>query len=306
MSRHESVLLAEAVAGLLKNLDGRYVDCTYGRGGHSQAIADALSEHGRLMVIDRDVAAVSDARERFSGDERVCVVHGSFADLKAHVDEHQMRPVDGVLLDLGVSSPQLDEAQRGFSFSNDGPLDMRMDQTRGLTAEQWLDRADEKEITDVLRRYGEERFARRIAQRIIIARVDGSIGTTGALAKIVESAVPGREKNKHPATRTFQAIRIYINEELNALELCLADVVDLLVSGGRLVVISFHSLEDRIVKRFIRKMERDDHYPDRLPIRDAEIKRYVRSIGKMTKPSAAEVKRNRRSRSSVMRIAEKI
>jgi 16S rRNA (cytosine1402-N4)-methyltransferase len=217
-----------------------------------------------------------------------------------------MKPLDGILLDLGVSSPQLDEPDRGFSFSNDGPLDMRMDQSRGPTAADWIEVADEDEITDVLRRFGEEKFARRIARKIVEKREDGRIDTTAALVEIIESAVPVREKNKHPATRTFQAIRIHINEELRCLEDCLADVVDLLVSGGRLVVISFHSLEDRIVKRFIRRMEKGDHYPERLPIRDSEIKRYVKSVGKAIKPSANEVGANRRSRSSIMRVAEKL
>jgi 16S rRNA (cytosine1402-N4)-methyltransferase len=306
MTGHETVLLDEAVDALLQNPDGNFVDCTYGRGGHSQRIVDRISPKGRLMVIDKDMSAINDARQRFKGDERVVVVHGSFAHLTEYVEAHNMRPLSGILLDLGVSSPQLDESERGFSFSNDGPLDMRMDQTIGLTAAQWLARAGEDEITDILRRYGEERFARRIARKIISVREEQDINTTAALVEIIDAAVPRKEKHKHPATRSFQAIRIHINEELRSLEECLQDVVGLLVSGGRLVVISFHSLEDRIVKRFIRKMAKGDTYPDRLPIRDSEIKRYMKPIGKAIKASEAEIDRNRRSRSSIMRLAEKL
>ncbi len=306
MTGHETVLLREAVDALMQDADGRYVDCTYGRGGHSQEIINRIGKNGRLMVVDRDITAIDDARQRFKNDNRVVVVHGSFAYLADYVEQHDMEPLDGILLDLGVSSPQLDEPERGFSFSNDGPLDMRMDQSRGPTAADWIEVADEDEITDVLRRFGEEKFARRIARKIVEKREDGRIDTTAALVEIIESAVPVREKNKHPATRTFQAIRIHINEELRCLEDCLQDVIDLLVSGGRLVVISFHSLEDRIVKRFIRRMVKGDYYPERLPIRDSEIKRYVKSVGKAIKPSASEVEGNRRSRSSIMRVAEKL
>ena len=306
MTGHETVLLREAVDALMQDADGHYVDCTYGRGGHSQEIINRIGKNGRLMVVDRDITAIDDARQRFKNDNRVVVVHGSFAYLADYVEQHDMEPLDGILLDLGVSSPQLDEPDRGFSFSNDGPLDMRMDQSRGPTAADWIEVADEDEITDVLRWFGEEKFARRIARKIVEKREDGRIDTTAALVEIIESAVPVREKNKHPATRTFQAIRIHINEELRCLEDCLQDVVDLLVSGGRLVVISFHSLEDRIVKRFIRRMEKGDFYPERLPIRDSEIKRYVKSVGKAIKPSAGEVEGNRRSRSSIMRVAEKL
>ncbi len=306
MTSHETVLLNEAVDALLFDPNGNYVDCTYGRGGHAQEIANRISDKGRLMVIDKDVSAIEDAKERFRDDDRVAVVHGTFASLALYADEHEMRPLNGILLDLGVSSPQLDEAERGFSFSKDGPLDMRMDQTGGVTAEQWLSNAEEGEITDVLRRYGEEKFARRIARNIVSIRQEEKIQTTRKLVEIIDSAVPVKEKHKHPATRTFQAIRIYINSELNSLEECLDDVVQLLVSGGRLVVISFHSLEDRIVKRFIRRMERDDTYPDRFPIRESEIKRYLKRVGKAIKPSKVEVDKNRRARSSIMRVAEKL
>lgn len=306
MASHEPVLLEEAVDALLQKPAGSYVDCTYGRGGHSQEIANRMSNLGRLMVIDKDPSAIAHARRRFKGDDRIVVVHGSFSRLSDYADHHSMRPVDGILLDLGVSSPQLEEPARGFSFLLDGPLDMRMDQSVGNTASQWLAVADENDITDVLRRYGEEKFARRIARKVISIRRDNKIETTSALVEIIESAIPRREKNKHPATRTFQAIRIHVNQELKSLEDCLKDVVDLLVSGGRLVVISFHSLEDRIVKRFIRRMERGDIYPDRLPIRDVEIQRHLKSVSKAIKPGISEVARNRRSRSSIMRVAEKL
>ena len=288
------------------NPDGRFVDCTYGRGGHAGAILEKLTGNGRLMVIDRDIEAIRHANETYGGDDRVVVVHGPFSDIARFVDEHGMRPVDGVLLDLGVSSPQLDEGARGFSFDRDGPLDMRMDQSRGEPASQWLMAAGEKEIARVVATYGEERFARRIARAIVEARQAEPIETTGRLTRIVEGAVPTREKHKHPATRTFQAIRIFINSELDELEACLAAVVDLLVGRGRLVVISFHSLEDRIVKRFMRDMARGERLPERLPVRDAEIARNLKLVGKPVRPGSEEVARNRRARSSIMRVAEKI
>ncbi|MDZ7686878.1 MAG: 16S rRNA (cytosine(1402)-N(4))-methyltransferase RsmH [Gammaproteobacteria bacterium] len=217
-----------------------------------------------------------------------------------------MKPVDGVLLDLGVSSPQLDDGRRGFSFMHDGPLDMRMDRTRGQTAQSWLERAEEKEIARVISRYGEERFARRIARAVVRAREEGEIDSTSKLAQIVGGAVPKREQAKHPATRTLRAIRIYINGELEALEVCLESIVDVLASGGRLVVISFHSLEDRIVKRFMRNLARGEQLPDRLPVRDADIKRTFRLVGKPVKPGEDELGTNRRARSSIMRVAEKL
>ncbi len=303
---HQTVLLEEAVHALITNRSGTYVDCTYGRGGHSQAIADSLDEDGRLLVIDRDESAVAHATSRFKDDRRVVIEHGSFSQLKEFVDRHRYGGVDGVLMDLGVSSPQLDEADRGFSFRQAGPLDMRMNQSEGPTAAQWLADASEQEITDVLRRYGEERFARRIARKIVETRVDTPIDSTDKLVEIVETSIPRREKHKHPATRTFQAIRIQVNRELEELESCLSDVIELLNSGGRLVVISFHSLEDRIVKRFFRRMAKGEELPSRLPIRDAEILRHVRILGKPVKPSEGEVAGNRRARSSIMRIAEKL
>lgn len=303
---HQTVLLEEAVHALITDRQGTYVDCTYGRGGHSQAIADSLDADARLLVIDRDLAAVEHAREKFKDDPRVLVQHGAFSSLKSFIANHQLGDLDGVLLDLGVSSPQLDQAERGFSFQQSGPLDMRMNQSEGETAEEWLSHASEQEITDVLKFYGEERFARRIARNIIEARSRAPINTTDRLVEIIETSIPRREKHKHPATRTFQAIRIQVNRELEELETCLRDVIDLLKSGGRIVVISFHSLEDRAVKQFFRKMAKGDDLPSRFPIRDAELNRQVRLVGKAVKASEAEVSRNRRSRSSIMRVAEKL
>lgn len=302
---HQTVLLEEAVRALITNRDGTYVDCTYGRGGHSAAIAAALSSDGRLLVIDRDLAAVDHARQTFADDPRVIVQHGPFSRLKEFVEAHGLETLDGVLMDLGVSSPQIDQGERGFSFQQSGPLDMRMDQGSGETAEAWIASASEEDITRVLKQYGEERFARRIARNIVAARTEGPISTTDRLVEIVEMSIPRREKHKHPATRTFQAIRIQVNRELEELETCLADVIELLKSGGRVVVISFHSLEDRLVKRFFRRLEKGDDLPSRLPVRDDQLNRKVRILGKPVKPSASEVADNRRARSSIMRIAEK-
>jgi len=302
---HQTVLLEEAVRALITNRDGTYVDCTYGRGGHSAAIAAALSSDGRLLVIDRDLAAVDHARQTFADDPRVIVQHGPFSRLKEFVEAHGLETLDGVLMDLGVSSPQIDQGERGFSFQQSGPLDMRMDQGSGETAEAWIASASEEDITRVLKQYGEERFARRIARNIVAARTEGPISTTDRLVEIVEMSIPRREKHKHPATRTFQAIRIQVNRELEELETCLTDVIELLKSGGRVVVISFHSLEDRLVKRFFRRLEKGDDLPSRLPVRDDQLNRKVRILGKPVKPSAIEVADNRRARSSIMRIAEK-
>lgn len=302
---HQTVLLEEAVRALITNRDGTYVDCTYGRGGHSAAIAAALSSDGRLLVIDRDLAAVDHARQTFADDPRVIVQHGPFSRLKEFVEAHGLETLDGVLMDLGVSSPQIDQGERGFSFQQSGPLDMRMDQGSGETAEAWIASASEEDITRVLKQYGEERFARRIARNIVAARTEGPISTTDRLVEIVEMSIPRREKHKHPATRTFQAIRIQVNRELEELETCLTDVIELLKSGGRVVVISFHSLEDRLVKRFFRRLEKGDDLPSRLPVRDDQLNRKVRILGKPVKPSASEVADNRRARSSIMRIAEK-
>ena len=303
---HQTVLLEEAVRTLITNRDGTYVDCTYGRGGHSEAIASELGESGRLLVIDRDLSAIEHARARFASDPRVLVEHGAYSEIARFASANNIESFDGVLLDLGVSSPQLDEGGRGFSFQQSGPLDMRMDQSSGETAAEWLARASEGEITEVLKKFGEERFARRIARNIVSLRQQQPIETTGRLVEIVETSIPRREKNKHPATRTFQAIRIQVNRELEELDICLGDVIDLLHSGGRLVVISFHSLEDRLVKRFFRQMARGDDLPSRLPVKDEQLNRKLRLLGKPVKPSDDEIARNRRSRSSIMRAAERL
>ena len=303
---HQTVLLEEAVSALIINCSGTYVDCTYGRGGHSQAILNSLEPNGRLLVVDRDKTAIDHAQEKFKDDPRVIVEHGAFSQLGEFTQKHQLGKLDGVLMDLGVSSPQLDDGERGFSFQRSGPLDMRMNQTEGETAEEWLSLASEKNIMDVLKQYGEERFAKRIARKIVETRAVSPINTTAKLADICQTSIPRKEKHKHPATRTFQAIRIQVNHELDELEACLRDVIELLNSGGRFVVISFHSLEDRIVKRFFRRMEKGDELPSRLPIRDAELNRRVKVIGKPVRASDLEVERNRRARSSIMRVAEKL
>ncbi|MBD3647526.1 MAG: 16S rRNA (cytosine(1402)-N(4))-methyltransferase RsmH [Pseudomonadales bacterium] len=306
MAGHETVLRAEAVHALVQRTDGRFADCTYGRGGHSVAILERLNESGRLIALDKDPEAIRDAKQRLGADERVMVVHGSFKDLPAIAEQHDMLPLDGVLMDLGVSSPQIDSADRGFSFDRQGTLDMRMDSSQGISAKEWLAETDEREIARVLREYGEERFARRIARGIVEARAGGPIETTGDLVEIIESSIPRREKHKHPATRSFQAIRIEINRELDELQECLASVVDLLSEGGRLVVISFHSLEDRIVKRFMRDMAKGDPFPSRLPIRDDQLQRRLKIIGRPVKPGEEEIRNNRRARSATMRVAERL
>ena len=305
MLDHDTVLMQEAVDALLIKPNGTYVDCTYGRGGHSQAIADKMDAESRLLVIDKDPDAIFDAKQRFSQDERVTIVHGSFGQIVKHAYASSMEKFDGVLLDLGVSSPQLNSASRGFSFSKDGPLDMRMNSSEGIPASDWIEQAPESEIISVLRKYGEERFARRIARKIIEVRRDQKIDRTKSLVRVIESALPYRVSRKHPATRSFQAIRIHINKELEELKLCLSHVVALLANGGRLVVISFHSLEDRIVKQFIREMEIGS-LPARLPIRDEEVDRRLRSIGKPSRPSQEEILGNNRARSAIMRVAERM
>lgn len=304
---HTTVLLGEAVEALVTAPDGFYVDGTFGRGGHSAAILAQLSDRGRLLAIDKDPEAVAVARQRFGDDVRFDIVQDSFAGLAAAVAERGLTgKVHGVLLDLGVSSPQLDDAGRGFSFLHDGPLDMRMNPQEGASAAQWLATAEEQEIARVLKEYGEEKFARRMAGAIVRARREQPITRTGQLAAIVAEANPAWEKGKHPATRAFQAIRIFINRELEDLEQVLADVIDVLAVGGRLVVISFHSLEDRIVKRFIRRQEKGPALPRGLPVRDRDVLRRLRSLGKPVRARGDEVDTNVRSRSAIMRVAEKV
>ncbi len=301
---HITVLLQEAVEGLAIKADGVYVDGTFGRGGHSRLVLAQLGPQGRLIAFDRDPVAVAAGQE--IDDPRFELVHAPFSDFAEALAERGVRQVDGVLLDLGVSSPQLDEAERGMSFRFDAPLDMRMDTTRGITAAEWLAEAPIADITRVLREYGEERFAYEIAKAVIAARTGGAVATTGQLAAIVEETVWKREPGQHPATRTFQALRICVNQELEELSLVLPQVVAALAPGGRLVVISFHSLEDRIVKRFMRDESRPPQLPARLPVRAADMPRpKLALLGKPVRPSDAEVSANPRSRSAVMRIAEK-
>ena len=301
---HITVLLKEAVEALAVKPAGVYVDGTFGRGGHSRAVLAQLGPQGRLIAFDRDPVAVAAGRE--IKDPRFELVHAPFSDFAEALAERGVEKVDGVLLDLGVSSPQLDEAERGMSFRFDAPLDMRMDTTRGLTAAEWLAEAPVADITRVLREYGEERFAYEIAKAIAVARTGGAVATTGQLAALVEKTVRTREPGQHPATRTFQALRICVNQELEELSLVLPQVVAALAPGGRLVVISFHSLEDRIVKRFMRDASRPPQLPARLPVRAADLpKPKLALVGKPVWPSDDEVAANPRSRSAVMRIAER-
>ncbi len=305
---HRSVLLDEAVAALAVRPDGLYVDGTFGRGGHAEAIRARLGPQGRLWLIDQDPAAVDEARRRFGDDPRCLVWHGSFAGIRTLAEEQGcLGRIDGLLLDLGVSSPQLDEPERGFSFMRDGPLDMRMDTTRGMTAAEWLASAELGEIIAVLRDYGEERFAPRIARAIVARRETGQpLATTRELAELIAEAVPTREKGKHPATRSFQAIRIFINRELEALSRILADACDLLAPHGRLAVISFHSLEDRMVKRFMRDKSSVGYLPPGVPIVPDELKPKLALVGKAIRPSETEVAANPRARSAVLRVAERL
>ena len=304
---HRTVLLHQAVDALNVRADGTYMDGTFGRGGHSRLILDRLGERGRLVGFDKDQEAVRAARQQFGGDPRFSMVHGSFTRIAAVAQELGLqRGVDGVLLDLGVSSPQLDEAGRGFSFMQDGPLDMRMDRTSGVSAAEWLANAEEEEMTTVFRDYGEERFARRIARAIVHDRAESPLLRTRQLAALIERASPFREKHKHPATRTFQAIRIHINRELEDLQLCLRDSLEVLAAGGRLVVISFHSLEDRIVKRFCRRMAgRPEHAGD-TRTQDERQERAKMISTRPIVPSQAEIDRNPRSRSARLRALRRL
>lgn len=306
MSRgsHTPVLLQAAVDGLKVRADGVYVDCTFGRGGHSREILARLGAHGRLIALDRDPAAI--AGHGGLEDGRLTLVHQSFSGLKAVLDAQDIAHVDGILLDLGVSSPQLDDGTRGFSFRVDAPLDMRMDTSGGITAADWLARADEQEIREVIRNYGEERFAKQIAAAIVAARARKPVATTRELAGIVAAAVRTREPGQDPATRTFQALRIFVNQELEELMSVLPQCVAALAPQGRLVVISFHSLEDRIVKRFVRDESNPPRLPARLPLRAAELPQpRLKAVGKLQRPDAAEIAANPRARSALMRIAER-
>jgi 16S rRNA (cytosine1402-N4)-methyltransferase len=304
---HIPVLLGESMQALGVTANGLYIDGTFGRGGHARAILARLGPSGRLLACDRDPDAVAAGQALAKADPRFSIVRARYSDLPAVAEvQGLMGRVNGLLLDLGVSSPQLDRAERGFSFSADGPLDMRMDPDAGESAAQWLARAEQREIAQVLKDYGEERFARRIARAICEARATTPIDTTAALATLCERAVPTREPGRHPATRTFQALRIQVNAELDELRTLLGRACDLLATGGRLVVISFHSLEDRIVKRFIRDEARGAAVPKGLPVRDDQLHRRLRPIGGAVHASEAEVAANPRARSAVLRTAERL
>ena len=304
-SQHIPVLLEEAVDALAIKPAGVYVDGTFGRGGHSRKILSLLGDAGRLIALDRDLSAIAGASE--IKDARFSILHRHFSEMSEALREIDVTKVDGILLDIGISSPQIDQGERGFSFRFDGPLDMRMDQSRGQTAAEFLGVVSEQQLTGVIKEYGEERFAKQIARAIVAARTRGDvISTTGQLAKIVAGAVSKIEPGQDPATRTFQALRIFINQELEELSLVLPQCLELLAPGGRLAVISFHSLEDRIVKRFIRAEEDRDDLPANFPVRAKDLPQpRMVSVGRAIKPGAQEIRRNPRSRSAVLRVAER-
>ncbi len=309
MPTHQAVLYEEALKSLQIKSNGIYVDCTFGRGGHSSGILALLGESGRLVALDRDLDAINSTQaKQLLADKRFSLHHACFADLGAVIGNlGYTGKVASILMDLGVSSPQLDSAERGFSFLRDGPLDMRMDTSKGMTATQYLATVEERDLVKVLFEYGEERFARRIAKAIVQRRQQQALETTLQLAKLIEESVPYRDKHKHPATRTFQAIRIEINQELEQIKTALKQAVEALAPGGRLVVISFHSLEDRIVKRFFKEESGAKHNPGRLPVKEQDIaKGQLKKIGKSIRASELEVQHNPRARSAIMRVAEKI
>ena len=304
---HESVLKSEVIKALSIKPDGVYIDATFGRGGHSESILSSLGPHGRLVAIDRDPEAVEAALKLQKCDTRLSVVHSNFGRMGMIPETSQLlNSTDGILFDLGVSSPQLQDSNRGFSFMRDGPLDMRMNPGEGVPASDWINAATETEIADTLYEFGEERFSRRIARRIITARESKYISTTGELAEIVKEAIPVWKKEKHPATQVFQAIRILVNQELDELKLGLVEALNLLKLGGRLVVISFHSLEDRIVKQFIMTRVTGDKFPRDLPITSDVLRPQLKKIKNARKARPEEVSKNPRARSAVMRVAEKL
>ena len=301
------MLADEAIGALALEPDGYYVDATFGRGGHTALLLQALGPEGRVLAIDRDPAAVAAGARRFAGEMRVAVVHAPFADIGALVSAHSRgRACRGVLFDLGVSSPQLDDPARGFSFRADGPLDMRMDPTRGEPVSAWLARAGIDEIREVIATLGEERFARRVAQAIEAARRERPIERTRELAELVARAVRTREPGKHPATRTFQALRMHVNDELGQLERALSGAVNVLALGGRLAVISFHSLEDRVVKRFMQRESQPDPVAASLPILPPHLRPRLQLVGRKLRPGKEEVAHNPRARSALLRVAEKV
>ena len=307
MDEHTPVLAAEALEGLALEAGGYYVDATFGRGGHSALILQALGREGRLLALDRDPQAIEAGRRRFADEMRLTLVHASFAELGTLVPAHAHdRPCRGVLFDLGVSSPQLDDPQRGFSFRADGPLDMRMDPTRGAPVAAWLARAGLDEIRQVIATFGEERFARRVAQAIVNAREQAPLTRTAQLAEIVAGAVRTREPGKHPATRTFQALRMYVNDELGQIGQGLAAALKVLSPGGRLAAISFHSLEDRAVKKFMQRESQVDPALRRLPVVPIQARPRLALVGRKIRPGAAEIERNPRARSALLRVAVRL
>jgi len=305
--RHTTVLLDEAVDALAIKPEGFYIDGTFGRGGHSQLILKQLGERGRLLGIDKDPEAICYAKQIQKQDNRLHMYQGSFATIQALAEDRNfLGKVDGVLLDLGVSSPQLDDASRGFSFLRDGPLDMRMDPDSGVSAAEWLAHAGEDEISEVLKRFGEEKFGKRIARAIVEKRKIAPLSTTQELVDLIDEAVPVKDKFKHPATRSFQGIRIFINQELADLTTALEGILEVLRPGGRMAIISFHSLEDRIVKRFIRKQVQGDSFPKDLPIMESQLNKRLKACGKAIKATPAQIDNNPRARSAVLRVAEKL
>jgi len=303
--QHAPVLLEEAIEALRLRPDGIYVDCTLGRAGHARAMLARVGSAGRVIALDRDPAAIEAAKE--IADVRFTAVHAPFSELARVLARFSIEAVDGILLDLGVSSPQLEDPERGFSFRRAGPLDMRMDTSGGQTAREWLATAAEGEIREVIARYGEERFAKQIAAAIVAARAQRPLVSTRELAAIVGAAVRSREAGQDPATRTFQAVRIHVNQELAQLSLVLPRAVEALRPGGRIVVIAFHSLEDRIVKQYLREQARADSLPPDLPVRASELpSARLRVVGKPVRPGAAEIGANPRARSAIMRVAERL
>lgn len=304
---HQPVLLKEVLEALEIKQNGIYIDGTFGRGGHAQAILGHLGTQGQLFAMDKDPDAVAAARQLFVNEPRFSIERGSFTLLEQYAEEKGwLGRVDGILLDLGVSSPQLDDAQRGFSFKRDGALDMRMDPQVGQSAAEWINQVDDASMAKVFRDYGEERYAKRIARAIVAARRQTPITGTKQLADIIAAAHPAWEQGKDPATRCFQAIRIFINNELQDLQTCLPQSVNILSSGGRLAVISFHSLEDRMIKRFIRDQSRGDDFPPDLPVTQAQLTPKLKAVGKAIYASEEEVAGNPRARSAVLRVAERI
>ena len=304
---HRPVLLNQVLDALQIRSDGLYIDGTFGRGGHAAALLERLGAQARLLVFDKDPDALAFAADRFRGESRLIMHHGSFGNLGSVVAELGWQGrVDGILLDLGVSSPQLDDAERGFSFLSEGPLDMRMNPRAGVSAGDWLATASERDIADVLWKYGEERYARRIARSVVLAREEAPITTTSQLARLIAAAVPRHEFKKHPATRSFQAIRIFINHELEDLEAVLPQAVAALAPGGRLAVISFHSLEDRVVKRFIRGQYQGPRLPPDLPVLPEQYRPTLKPVGKPIRADRDEVQSNPRARSAVLRVAERL